>query len=46
LKTAAATVQVVIEKLVFAHIEQLQYGFWLTNVIAMKLQQNNHLVHT
>jgi hypothetical protein len=46
LKIAAATVQVVIEKLVYAHIEQLQYGFWLTNAIAMKLQRSSHPVHT
>ena len=45
-ETAVVTVQVATEKLAYAHIEQQQYGFWLINVIVMKLERINHLHHT
>ena len=46
IRTAAVTVQLVIDKLVYAHIVQLQYGSWDINVIKMKLQKINHLART
>ena len=44
-KIAAVIVQVVIDKLVYVHIEQLQFGFWDINAIVMIIWRINHPVH-
>ncbi len=44
-KTVAATFQVATEKLEYALIEQLTFGFYDINAISVILQQINYLVH-